>query len=385
LKNHINNSACILTIGDEILYGQILDTNARHLAEVLSGAGLEIKMKMVAGDSRESILDAFAIAFERVDILVITGGLGPTNDDLTKPLLAEWFNDKLEIRSIAFSHLETLLKKRGREMTEMVKSQAFLPTQAEYLENKVGTAPGMWFQENGKVAIALPGVPYEMKQIIEDQVLPRIKERVDVEALYHGWIRTIGVPESFLAQKISEWEKNLPDHLKLAYLPGGGQVRLRLTGRGEELEFLSKQVESELDKIVPLIEEHVYARTDVELDEVLAPLMLEGQYFISIQDFLTKGRLLSILLRHPEIEKQICEHPSQLPENKVFQVSIKPEKEMDGTETQKIEVGLWYQNHMLDSRIREFRPFQQVEINQNMLSLWVLQCIRLIIMDQNSK
>ncbi len=385
MKNHISNSVCILTIGDEILLGQILDTNARFLAQILSESGLEVILKLVSGDSRERILDAFSLGFERADILVITGGLGPTKDDLTKPLLAEWFRDRLEIREIALNHLEMLLKKRGREMTEITKTQAYLPTKAEYLENKVGTAPGMWFQENGKVAIALPGVPYEMKQIMEDEVLPRFKERVNLKPTVHAWFRTIGVPESFLAQKIANWEDNLPPQLKLAYLPGGGHVKLRLTGRGENQKKIEDLLQMEADKVYPLIAEHVYSREDLELEQVVLPMVLEENFEIALDDELTKGKMAALLLSYNGMEDKLKSIEAIAHSEKGILIKIFPATDDEGNPTQSIELFaiLKGKNNRVERKM--LKPFMQPEINQNMLCLWALNLVRLFILDRNKK
>jgi nicotinamide-nucleotide amidase len=385
LKKLISNRVCILTIGDEILFGQITDTNSAFLASSLSAAGLEVVMKLVAGDTRERILDAFALGFERADILVITGGLGPTSDDLTKPLLAHWFHDRLELRQQALDHLEVLMKKRGREMSEMTRSQAFLPLKAEYLENEIGTAPGMWIQENGKVAVALPGVPYEMKNLVLRQVLPRLQERVGLRPAVHAWFRTVGIPESQLAQKIAGWEKQLPPDLKLAYLPSGGQVKLRLTGQGDDLRETEALVKKEADKLFPLIASDVYAREDMELEEVVCPMMISGGYDFFAEDELSKGRLNSMVLRVPGMEKRIKPVSEAVHCPKGILLRMVPGPEEADHPTQVIELMEVNGGIIRPAEKKLMRIFQQPEINQNMVSLQALNMVRLWILGQKAK
>jgi nicotinamide-nucleotide amidase len=192
MKNQ--NHTAILTIGDEILLGQIHDSNSEWLASRFSEAGLEVVCKLSVGDQLEQMVAALEFAFQRADVLVVTGGLGPTKDDMTKQMLADWFGSPLEMHPLALQHLEEKMRRRGRPMNEMVLTQALHPQKAEYLENKNGTAPGIWFSENGKICVALPGVPYEMKQLVMDEVLPRIKYRLQLDTLLHRFIRTVGVP-----------------------------------------------------------------------------------------------------------------------------------------------------------------------------------------------
>jgi nicotinamide-nucleotide amidase len=375
--------ASILTIGDEILLGQIQDTNSTWLSQILSDLGIDVVLKLTVGDSRETILDAFQIVFQRTDIVIITGGLGPTKDDLTKGLLAEWFHDTLEIRNEAFDHLSELLKKRGREINELVAKQAELPTKATYLHNEVGTAPGMWFSENGKIAIALPGVPYEMKQLIKDEVIPRFRTTLKLDFIRHRFIRTVGVPETFLAQKIDEWEQTLPTNLKLAYLPGGGQVKLRLTGRGNDQNQLEAVLDQFMETLLPLIHENVYATEDIELEQVFFKIWQEKKSLIYLNDLLTKGRLLHLLISSGIPLEKIKTEPSDNLNGTALWLSI------NGLETetefmQRITVQFQIKGKKTEG-IKELRPFPKPEINQNMLSLWTLNMARLMLIDNFRK
>ena len=212
----------LLTIGDEILYGQIVDTNSQWMSVELSNAGIKVIRKTTVGDQEGEILAAFAEAEKRADIVLITGGLGPTNDDLTKPCLAKYFNCEVKIHEEALAEVTEFFTSRGRELTEVNRQQAALPVCCEKVTNVLGTAPGMWFERNGKVFVSMPGVPHEMKRMMTDLVIPKLKKTFSTPAIYHKVIRTVGIGESFLAEKIAEWENALPSHIKLAYLPSLG-------------------------------------------------------------------------------------------------------------------------------------------------------------------
>ena len=376
-------TASILTIGDEILLGQIQDTNSTWLSQTFSDLGMDVVLKLTVGDSREAILDAFQIVFQRTDIVIITGGLGPTKDDLTKGLLAEWFNDKLEIRKEANDHLNELLKKRGREINDLVAKQAELPTKAIYLHNEVGTAPGMWFSESGKIAVALPGVPYEMKQLVLDEVIPRIRTSLHLDFIKHRFVRTVGVPETFLAQKIDAWEQTLPPNLKLAYLPGGGQVKLRLTGRGNDLLVLESDLEKFLSSLLPLIKDHVYATEDVELEHVFFTIWKHKEPIIYLNDLITKGKLLNLLISAGiPLEKIKTESIDNVFETALW-LNI-TSLETEAGFMQRIFVRFQLANEISDDT-KELRPFPKAEINQNMLSLWTLNMARLMLIEKIPK
>ena len=209
----------LLTIGDEILYGQIVDTNSQWMSVELSKVGVTVIRKTSVGDQEDEILNAFAEAERRADIILITGGLGPTSDDLTKPCLAKYFNCELKMHAEALAEVSEFFTSRGRELTEVNRQQAALPVCCTKITNVIGTAPGMWFEKNGKVFMAMPGVPHEMKRMMTEKVLPKLLQTFTMPTIVHKVIRTIGIGESFLADKISSWEKALPKHIKLAYLP----------------------------------------------------------------------------------------------------------------------------------------------------------------------
>jgi len=273
MTNYSEIKAEILAIGDELLYGQIIDTNSHWLSQEMDKIGVRVVRKTTVGDNRDSILAAFKSAEQRADIILMTGGLGPTNDDLTKPLLAEYFGCELVLFPEALEAVRSFFERRGRELTELNKLQAHLPSKCTYIPNELGTAPGMWFQANSKIWMSMPGVPHEMKKITSDHVIPRIKNQFKLPQIYHKVIKTVGIGESWLADLIKDWEKELPEHIKLAYLPSLGQVRLRLTAFGEEQEQLINDVEKEILKVTPRIEKYIYGYNQEKLEEAIGRLL----------------------------------------------------------------------------------------------------------------
>ena len=234
----------LISIGDEILIGQIVNTNSVFLAKEFNRIGLEIAQITAISDQKNIIIDALDQARRRADIIIITGGLGPTKDDLTKHTLCEYFNDQLVKNETVLLHIENIFKKYvNTPINEMNRAQANLPSKAILLHNKYGTAAGMWFLDQGQIFISLPGVPYEMKALIKDEVLPKIKEQFVLPAIYHKTIMTYGLGESAIAERIEKWEEGLPKDIKLAYLPSLGRVRLRLSSSGVDMTIIKKAVD----------------------------------------------------------------------------------------------------------------------------------------------
>jgi nicotinamide-nucleotide amidase len=289
----------LLTIGDEILYGQIVDTNSQWMSVELDKVGIKVIRKTSVGDVESEILTAFAEAETRADIILITGGLGPTSDDLTKPLLARYFNCEMKLHAEALEELSVFFKSRGRELTDTNKQQAYLPVCCTKITNPVGTAPGMWFERNGKVFMSMPGVPHEMKKMMTDRVIPRLKEKFKTPTIVHKVIRTVGIGESFLADKISSWEKSLPDHIKLAYLPSLGEVKLRLTGFGDDEQKTRSEVASWADKILPLAGEYIYGYGEDPLEAAIGKLLREKKLTISMAESCTGGYLSHLITSVP--------------------------------------------------------------------------------------
>ncbi|WAC13919.1 competence/damage-inducible protein A [Dyadobacter pollutisoli] len=279
----------IITIGDEILFGQITDTNTQWIGTQLTDIGIRPVRKTSVGDNRQDILDAFAEASTRVNVIIVTGGLGPTRDDITKHTFCEYFGTELEINQEALALVTEFFAKRGRAMSELNIQQAALPKNCTYIPNLWGTAPGMWFEKDEVIYVSLPGVPYEMKSLMEFEILPRLKARFATQIIQHKSIRTIGIGESFLAEKIAPWEDALPDHIKLAYLPHFGQVRLRLTGTGTDQELLERQLNEQVSQLLPLIEEHVFGYNTDELETVIGTLLINSNATVGTAESCTGG------------------------------------------------------------------------------------------------
>ena len=293
----------IISIGDEILYGQTLDTNSHWISGRLDEIGIKVRRKITIGDEREEILNCLKESSERSDIILITGGLGPTRDDLTKPLLAEYFGVGLKMNNEAFEHIRTLFEKRGREVTELNRMQAELPENCIKIDNRLGTAPGMWFEEKGTVYVSMPGVPYEMEAMMNDIILPKLKEKFTGGVIYHKIVKTVGIGESALAEKITDWEDHLPKSIKLAYLPTFGQVKLRLTALGSDKAVLEKQVSQEVDKLIPQIASYVYGYDSDELEKVVGDILLKNNKSIAFAESCTGGYISHLMTKVPGSSK----------------------------------------------------------------------------------
>lgn len=319
-------TAEILAIGDELLYGQTLDTNSHWISGKLTDAGIRVIRRTTVGDNETDILQAFALAEQRADVVLITGGLGPTSDDLTKPCLAKYFNCEIKIHEEALAEITAFFEKRGRAMTETNRQQAALPVCCEKITNAIGTAPGMWFERNGKVFVSMPGVPHEMKKMMEDSVLPKIREKFKPPVIVHRIIRTAGIGESFLADKIAEWEKQLPPHIRLAYLPGLGEVKLRLTASGENEAILHEQLQKQIDRLRPIISEYIYSLSDDPLEKAVGNLLREKKLTLAIAESCTGGYVSHLITSVPGSSDYFM--GSMIPyayEIKMRQLGVKPE------------------------------------------------------------
>lgn len=292
-------TAEVITIGDEILFGQITDTNTQWMGVELSLIGVKTIRKSSVGDVREEILRVLKEAQERADIVLITGGLGPTKDDITKHTLCEYFGTSLAINPDALEAVDTFFRKRGRELSDINRQQAALPLNATYIPNTRGTAPGMWFDHEGTVFVSLPGVPFEMKGLMTDEILPRLKQRFTLPVIHHRVIRTVGIGESFLAEKIAAWEDALPPHIRLAYLPSMGMVKLRLTATGTSLAALKEETEQLVQDILPVIQPFVFGYDGEEFEEVVAALLKASGQTISAAESCTGGYVAHLLTKIP--------------------------------------------------------------------------------------
>lgn len=319
-------TAELLTIGDEILYGQIVDTNSQWMSAELDKIGVRVIRKTTVGDQEDEILTALAEAETRADIILITGGLGPTSDDLTKPCLARYFNCELAIHEEALAEVTEFFKSRGRELTEINRQQAALPVCCTKITNVMGTAPGMWFDKNKKAFISMPGVPHEMKKMMNDIILPKLQQQFNTPVIFHKVIRTVGIGESFLADKISGWEKTLPDHIKIAYLPSLGEVKIRLTAFGNKLEQLQLETDHLIKTFMPLAGEFVYGYDDITLEVAIGNLLREKNLTLSIAESCTGGYLSHLITSVPGSSAYF--QGSMIPyayDIKMRQLGVKPE------------------------------------------------------------
>ncbi|MDN3688383.1 competence/damage-inducible protein A [Cyclobacterium jeungdonense] len=292
-------TAEIISIGDELLYGQIMDTNSKWLSEEMDKIGVRVVRKTTIGDDHQSMLGAFEAAAITADIILITGGLGPTKDDLTKSVLADYFGSSLELFPDALEDVRNLFHSRGKELTATNRSQAYLPSNCKYIRNEVGTAPGMWFEEKGKIFMSMPGVPHEMKYLMEEEVIPRLKKKYQLPVIYHKLVRTVGIGESWLSDLISDWEEKLPAHIRLAYLPSLGEVKLRLTAFGTHQELLAAEVETHIERLLPLISKYVYGFNDDILPTAIGHLLVKHGKTLALAESCTGGYISHLITSIP--------------------------------------------------------------------------------------
>jgi len=290
----------IINIGDELLIGQVVNTNASWMGNILSKSGFYIKQIRSISDNKEDIKSALDEAISSVDIVLLSGGLGPTNDDISKKVLAEYFDSEMYFHQDAFEHIQQLFKARGFKVSEVNKNQAYLPKKAQAIPNKNGTAYGMWFEKDKTVIVSMPGVPFEMKTMMEGQVIPKLKEKFLPPKYYHKTIMTQGMGESYLASKIEDIENALPQHISLAYLPRPGIVRLRLSIRGENEEVLRKEIQTEIEKIKLVLGNTViYGYDDEQIEESLGKILNGTGLTISTAESCTGGNIAQMITSVP--------------------------------------------------------------------------------------
>ena len=261
--------ATILTIGDEILIGQIVDTNSVSIAKHLNAAGIVVREKISIGDDRAQITGAVERALRMSEVTIVTGGLGPTKDDITKKTLAELFRSDMRYDERVAAHVERMLAERGIDFNELNRSQAMVPACCTVLFNAYGTAPGMWFERDGHVVVSLPGVPFEMEHLMQDEVMPRLKARFALRQIVHRTMITAGLPESMLAERIAAWESALPPYLKLAYLPNPGAVRLRLSAYEVEGDAAAREIERQFEALRRIIPRNVIGYETATMQELV--------------------------------------------------------------------------------------------------------------------
>ena len=286
--------ASIITIGDEILIGQIVDTNSASIARHLNSIGVAIDEKLSIGDDAEQITSTLNRIMQRCDIVIITGGLGPTKDDITKHTLARLFSSELEYNATEGEHVRKLLERRGIPFTELNRAQAMLPKCCTVLHNAHGTAPGMWFEaKNGCIVVSLPGVPFAMEHLMEDEVIPRIKSRVSLRSIVHLTIITRGIAESLLAERIASWEDALPDYMHLAYLPAPNIVRLRLSAYDVDKEVAERAMYEELERLRTIIGDNIVGLEGASVEQLVHNILTERGLRLAVAESCTGGVIAS--------------------------------------------------------------------------------------------
>jgi len=289
----------IITIGDEILIGQIVDTNSAWMARELNLIGIKVKQVSSISDDADHIIEALQLAEKRADIILITGGLGPTKDDITKITMARYFNMGFRRDQETLEHVTDIFLKFNKPMIDVNRKQADVPDGCTVIKNKNGTAPCMWFEERGKIFVSMPGVPFEMMYLMEEEILPRLKKAFKLPAIIHKTILTANIGESFLAVEIEAIEDSLPAHIKLAYLPRLGQIRLRLSGTGADEHILKAEVETYAQQIIDKVKKYVVIDQDIALEKALLDIMEANQLTLSTAESCTGGYISHLITQHP--------------------------------------------------------------------------------------
>ena len=285
--------ATIITIGDEILIGQILDTNSRYISRTLNAHGIVVAERTSIGDNRTQIVETLDRALSQSEIVIITGGLGPTKDDITKHTLCEYFGSTLRYDEVEAKHIRTLLEARNIAFNDLNRSQAMVPECCTVLHNAHGTAPGMWFEQEGQVVISLPGVPFEMQHLIDEEVMPRLTTRFELREIIHRTMITFGIAESILAEKIATWEEALPEYLHLAYLPAPNIVRLRLSAYEVEGKEISREIDSQFDKLHTIIPDNIAGFEDASVEELVHNILINRGQTLAVAESCTGGAIAS--------------------------------------------------------------------------------------------
>jgi len=288
-------NAEIITIGDEILIGQIVDTNSVWIANELNSIGIDVIRKSSVSDSKSEIIKAIDYAKNSADIILLTGGLGPTDDDCTKDALADYYNVELIENSDVLNHISELINKRSGFLNQRNINQAKVPSNCKVIPNSIGTAPGMWFNDGNKKIISMPGVPFEMKEMMSKFILPELKKANTNDYIIHKLVLTQGLPESKLAETIESWENNLPEEIKLAYLPSPGIIKLRLSARGTNQEYLQTQISKQISLLQEIIPDYICGYDSEQLEDVIAKLLLTKGITLSIAESCTGGYISHLI------------------------------------------------------------------------------------------
>ena len=285
--------ATIITIGDEILIGQILDTNSRYISRALNAHGIVVAERTSIGDNRTQIVETLDRALAQSEVVIITGGLGPTKDDITKHTLCEYFGSTLRYDEREAEHIRTLLAVRNIAFNDLNRGQAMIPECCTVLHNAHGTAPGMWFEREGRVVVSLPGVPFEMQHLIDEEVMPRLCKRFELREIVHRTMITFGIAESILAEKISAWETALPEYLHLAYLPAPNVVRLRLSAYEVEGKEVSREIDAQFEKLGSIIPDNIAGFEEASVEELVHNILTERGLTLAVAESCTGGTIAS--------------------------------------------------------------------------------------------
>lgn len=289
----------IITIGDEILIGQIVDTNSAWMAQQLNLIGIKVKQVTSVSDDAEHIIEALQLAEKRARIILITGGLGPTKDDITKFTLARYFNMGFRRDEETLKHIEEIFARLNRPMIDLNRQQADVPEGCIVIQNKNGTAPCMWFEAHENIIVSMPGVPFEMMYLMEEEILPRLKDAFELPFIIHKTILTANIGESFLATEIETIESGLPAHIKLAYLPKLGQVRLRLSASGNDEIVLKQEVAIFTQQLINKIGQYVVVEDDIALEKAVLNVMEGSGLSLSTAESCTGGYIAHLITKHP--------------------------------------------------------------------------------------
>ena len=285
--------ATIITIGDEILIGQILDTNSRYISRALNAHGIVVAERTSIGDNRTQIVETLDRALSQSEVVIITGGLGPTKDDITKHTLCDYFGSTLRYNEVEAEHIRTMLEARNIAFNELNRSQAMVPECCTVMHNAHGTAPGMWFEQNGRVVVSLPGVPFEMQHLIDEEVMPRLKARFELREIVHRTMITFGIAESILAERISAWEEALPEYIHLAYLPAPNVVRLRLSAYEVEGKEVRHEIDTLFEELRTIIPDNIAGFEEASVEELVHNALINKGKTLAVAESCTGGAIAS--------------------------------------------------------------------------------------------
>lgn len=290
----------IITIGDELLIGQVVDTNSAWIGQILGNEGFRVVWRTTVGDNEQDMLEAFKAAMNRAQIVLVTGGIGPTKDDITKQTLCKFFGTKLTFSQAVYENIEANFSRSGKVMNELTRGQAFVPVDCTVIQNQVGTAPVTWFEREGKILVSMPGVPFEMKWVMSNEILPRLKKQFlqDVYIKHHTcWVK--GFTESMLAIKLTQFEEELPEKIKLAYLPQPGIIRLRLSAYCESEKEATRLITEQRNKLREILDKSIIVEEDRPIQELIGDQLKSLHLTLGTAESCTGGRIASLITSIP--------------------------------------------------------------------------------------